>query len=296
MNKIVVTLALVLSISISKAQVVHLELDLRNHLNNSDNITGCILEPTTSSYKIYIHSGVCSATTPGVPDPTDCDNPSFVWEHVVGDWGMDNGHGLMTEVTDSVWAIDIDLSSYYSDPATISQTGGGSAGASTGASTPMPVGATAYSMGFVFRNEDGTIGGLTGGCTDFFIFDLDQGNTSVDVGLPGYTLPDSTFNVSSTTSLNELVSVEVNNVYPNPFTDRVKIFFQLTKAASNGEITIYDNLGRIVKSLYNGFLHSGSSQIEWDGTNDIGGKVCKGMYYAVIKANDSVKSEMIIKK
>ena len=93
-----------------------------------------------------------------------------------------------------------------------------------------------------------------------------------------------------------MVSVEVNNVYPNPFTDRVKIFFQLTKAASHGEITIYDNLGRIVKSLYNGLLHSGSSQIEWDGTNDIGGKVCKGMYYAVITANDSVKSEMIIKK
>ncbi len=294
MKKLLLFLFTVLGFSYNtKAQVIHIELNLLNHQNNANNVTGCILEPTIPNYKMYIHSGVCSATTPGVPAPADCQNPNFVWEHVVGDWGQDNTYGLMTKIADSLWAIDIDVSTYYSDPVTISQTGQGT----LGASTPMPTGATAYSMGFVFRNEDGTIGGITGGCTDFFIFDLNQGNTNVDIGQPGFSLPDSTFSVdNNVTSTNQIVSASFKTVYPNPFNDEVKITYNSITDIDKIDFTIYNALGQKVRSLYNGKLTSGVSTLVWDAKNDSGITVDPGFYFLTIFDGKNIVTEKIIKQ
>ena len=277
------------------AQVIHISLDLKNHKNDAANITGCVLEPNTANYKMYIHSGVCSATTPNVPDSMDCQDPTYVWEHVVGDWGQDNGFGLMTEQLDSIWDIYIDVDTFYSNPATISQTGQGSAGAST----PKPMGASAYSMGFVFRNEDGTIGGITGGCTDFFVFNLHQGNTNVDVGLPGFTLPDTVFSVNNSlnpTSVREVVNVSFETAYPNPFTNQIKFTYHVPKTAKGVDFSIYNTLGQKIRTLYYGDMDSGVYTILWDGKSDSGSEVQQGAYYAIISNGKSSKFEVIIKQ
>lgn len=277
----------------ANAQVVHIELNLLNHQNNANNVTGCILEPTAANYKMYVHSGVCSATTAGVPAAADCQNPNFVWEHVVGDWGQDNTFGQMTRVADSLWAIDIDVNTYYSNPATISQTGQGTAGASS----PKPVGATAYSMGFVFRNEDGTIGGITGGCTDFFIFNLDQGNSSVDVGQPGFSLPDTTFSVNNTpSSVNSMVSASFKTIYPNPFNDEVKITYNSSVGFDDIDFSIYNAMGQKVRSLYRGSISSGVSTLVWDAKNEGGATVDAGIYYLTISDGKNVVTEKIVKQ
>lgn len=276
----------------ASAQVIHIELNLLNHLNDSNNITGCNLEPSSSTYKMYVHSGVCSSTTAGVPDPVDCQNPSYVWEHVVGDWGMDNGHGEMNKLADSLWAIDIDVSTYYSNAATISQSGQGSAGAST----PMPQSATAYSMGFVFRNEDGTIGGITGGCTDFFIFNLNQGNTTVDVGQAGFSLPDSTFDVSANpNSTTEALSVSFKKVFPNPFNDHIKLTYNTQLEQDDVEFSVYNQLGQKVKQIYRGPVQSGVSTLDWDAKNEAGSLISVGVYYLVITDGQSRQTEIIVK-
>ena len=275
------------------AQIVHIQVDPKNHKNNAANITGCNLEPATQNYKMYIHSGVCSATTAGVPDSTDCQDPTYVWEHVVGDWGLDNGYGLMTAQPDSVWDIYIDVDTFYSNPATISQTGQGSAGASV----PLPQGSRAFSMGFVFRNEDGTIGGITGGCTDFFIFNLHQGNTNVDVGLPNYTLPDSVFSVSNTTTaINEIINVSFETVFPNPFTEQVKFTYNAPRETENINFSIYNSIGQKVRNLYSGTIASGLSTIVWDGNSDAGAEVQQGIYYVIISNGKDSKSEVIVKQ
>jgi molybdopterin-binding protein len=276
----------------SSAQVIHIELNLMNHMNDSNNITGCIMEPTSPNYKMYVHSGVCSSTTAGVPDPVDCQNPAYVWEHVVGDWGQDNGHGEMTKLADSLWAIDIDVSTYYSNAATISQTGQGSAGAST----PMPQGATAYSMGFVFRNEDGTIGGITGGCTDFFIFNLHQGNTTVDVGQAGFSLPDSTFGVTAnTTATNEVLNVSFKTVFPNPFNDHIKLTYNTQIEQDDVEFSVYNQLGQKVKQIYRGPVQAGVSTLDWDAKNEAGSLISAGVYYLVITDGQNRQTEIIVK-
>ena len=265
--------------------IIRVEVDIRNHLNDGNNITGCVLEPDDNPYKMYIHSGMCSATTTAVPAAIDCQDPNFVWEHVVGDWGMDNGYGEMTETSDSIWTIDIDVATYYSNPATISQ--GGQSG--SGASVIMPAGSTPLSMGFVFRDQDGTIGGLSGGCTDFFIFNLDQGNTSVDVGLPGNTLPDSTFGVQAT-GINDIVSVSFKSTYPNPFKEQVKIVYDVKERNEDVSVKIYNSMGQIVRDLYDGSLTPGTLAFIWDGNNNNGAEVPEGVYYYVLSDGSSQKN------
>ena len=242
---------------------------------------------------MYIHSGVCTATTSTVPDTIDCQNPDYVWEHVVGDWGLDNGFGEMTPLQDSVWEIFIDVDTFYSNPTTISQ--GGQSGEPP--STPKPVASVAYSMGFVFRNEDGTIGGKTGGCTDFFIFNLNQGNTNVDVGQPGFTLPDTTFSVQNTpTSINQILSVDFETVYPNPFVDNLKITYQSRAHSSDVRFVVYNLYGQSVRELYTGPVPSGVSTIMWDGHTNSGDKASPGAYLLVIEDGDQSTSHLVIKQ
>jgi len=292
---LIVIITIITAFSSVHAQIIHVMLDLKNHKNDNRNITGCNLDPQTNNYKMYIHSGVCTATTPGVPDTIDCQNPDYVWEHVVGDWGLDNGKGLMSALPDSVWEIFIDVDTFYSNAQTISQ--GGQSGEPP--STVKPVGSTAYSMGFVFRNEDGTIGGKTGGCTDFFIFNLNQGNTGVDVGQPGFTLPDSTFSVENTgnsTSIDEVLQVSFESVYPNPFSDQVKFTYTAPKATNEINFSIFNTLGQRVRNLYQGPIDQGVSTITWDANNDLGAEVVNGLYYMVISNGKYSKSEVLIKQ
>ena len=85
--------------------------------------------------KIYAHLGIGNDT-----DPWGFD--------VVGNWGQDDGIGLMTNNGDGTWSITITPNTYFS------LTAGEEA--------------TATKMGMVFRNEDGSQEFKNNGCTDFF--------------------------------------------------------------------------------------------------------------------------------
>ncbi len=103
-----------------------------NHFNN----------PT----KVYMHAGIGNDAQPW----------SFA---VVGNWGQDDGVGLMTDNGDGSWSITITPSTYFNlTTAQISQ---------------------ATKMGMVFRNEDGSQEFKDNGCQDF-ILDVVQSSSSVD--------------------------------------------------------------------------------------------------------------------
>lgn len=79
--------------------------------------------------------------------------------------------------------------------------------------------------------------------------------------------------------------------YPNPFNPYTLIRFAL-KESVRVRVTIYDILGRAVKTLVNGFQDAGYKSIIWDGTNDKGISVSSGVYIYKIVAggfNDSKK-------
>jgi pullulanase/glycogen debranching enzyme len=86
-----------------------------------------------SFQKVYLHAGIGPDTNP--------------WNTVVGNWGMDDGVGLMTDNGDGSWSITFVPETYF------------------GLTTTQANNAT--KMGMVFRSEDGSEEFKDNGCQDF---------------------------------------------------------------------------------------------------------------------------------
>ena len=107
--------AFILLTNICNAQVLRLTYDATKGTSN--------LQDAAS---VYMHSGAGTAA----PD-------SDSWDIAVGNWGMDDGIGQMTNVGGNFWEIELDLQEYYG----------------LGASDVI------YYIGMVFRNAAGNATG-----------------------------------------------------------------------------------------------------------------------------------------
>ncbi|MBI9072974.1 MAG: endo-1,4-beta-xylanase [Melioribacteraceae bacterium] len=77
--------------------------------------------------------------------------------------------------------------------------------------------------------------------------------------------------------------------YPNPFNPSTKISYEIPK---NGfvNLTIYDALGRQMKTLVNKSQNSGRYSVEWDGKNYNNQNVTSGIYLAQLNVNGQSQS------
>ena len=73
--------------------------------------------------------------------------------------------------------------------------------------------------------------------------------------------------------------------YPNPFNPITQIRYDLPEDALVN-ITIYDMMGRVVKTLINDQQSAGYRFTQWKATNDAGSPVSAGIYLYMIKAGD----------
>ena len=115
-------------------------------VDTNSNATDCngFSNPT----KVYIHSGVGTDSDP--------------WTYVQGNWGQDDGIGLMNDDDkDGVWTIEINPKTYYSLTDTQAN--------------------SITKMGLVFRNENGSQEFKANGCNDFF---FDVGNFQLSLITP----------------------------------------------------------------------------------------------------------------
>jgi hypothetical protein len=71
--------------------------------------------------------------------------------------------------------------------------------------------------------------------------------------------------------------------YPNPFNPTTQVKYDLPEDAMVS-ITIYDIMGRSIKSLVNTTQSAGYRSIQWDATNNLGEPVSAGMYIYMIQA------------
>jgi flagellar hook assembly protein FlgD len=71
--------------------------------------------------------------------------------------------------------------------------------------------------------------------------------------------------------------------YPNPFNPSTTIRYELPEEAMVN-ITIYDMMGRQVKTLVNGSQTAGYKSIQWNATNNTGQPVSAGIYLYEIQA------------
>jgi hypothetical protein len=84
--------------------------------------------------------------------------------------------------------------------------------------------------------------------------------------------------------------------YPNPFNPSTTIRFALPSDATI-RLSVYDILGREVRSLVNSDMAAGYHQMAWDGKNNKGTSVASGMYIYRIEAGSfiSTKKMMLLK-
>ena len=88
----------------------------------------------------------------------------------------------------------------------------------------------------------------------------------------------------------------LNQNYPNPFNPTTQIKYDLP-SDSYVNISIYDVMGRKIKSLFNNNQTSGYHSLRWDATNDIGEGVSAGTYIYTIQAGEyrSTKKMVLLK-
>lgn len=82
---------------------------------------------------------------------------------------------------------------------------------------------------------------------------------------------------------------DLANNYPNPFSQSTTITL-LLNLDNVIELTIYDLMGKKVRTLLKGFYQADTYKIKWDGTNDNGQKVANGIYFCrfIAGAEDKV--------
>jgi len=135
--------------------------------------------------KVYIHTG---ALLPGANDSE--------WNNVIGNWGEDDGIGLMTKTPDTeLWTITFTPRDYYTGDVDFSTE-------------------TIDRLGMVFRNADGTASGRSEFDSDIFveIYEPDE----YDARLISPSIPNilkdqgETFTIFAASSLTASLSISVN--------------------------------------------------------------------------------------
>ena len=81
--------------------------------------------------------------------------------------------------------------------------------------------------------------------------------------------------------------------YPNPFNPTTQIRYDLPEDALVN-ITIYDIMGRNIKSLVNSNQLAGYRSIQWNATNNLGEPVSAGMYIYMIQAGEFRESKKMV--
>jgi len=81
--------------------------------------------------------------------------------------------------------------------------------------------------------------------------------------------------------------------YPNPFNPTTQIRYDLPEDA-NVNITIYDIMGRSIRSLVNSQQIAGYHSIQWNATNNLGEPVSAGMYIYMIQAGKLSQTKKMV--
>ena len=85
----------------------------------------------------------------------------------------------------------------------------------------------------------------------------------------------------------------MHNDYPNSFNPITTLRYDLPEN-SLVTITIYDMLGRQVKTLINQAQDAGFKSVVWNATNDYGKQVSAGIYLYQIQAGEYISTKKMV--
>jgi hypothetical protein len=125
--------------------------------------------------------------------------------------------------------------------------------------------------------------GLTSISGDWTVFATDGVDTTLSSDIWNITLDASDVLSVDGEVLPTVFALHQN--YPNPFNPTTQIRYDLPEDA-NVNITIYDIMGRSIRSLINSQQTAGYRSIQWNATNNFGEPVSAGMYIYMIQAGE----------
>jgi len=111
-----------------------------------------------------------------------------------------------------------------------------------------------------------------------------------DVNVAGTITMHSPISVT-TTALPQ--STEMLNAYPNPFNPETRITYRLHKDAQV-TITVFDLLGRKVKTLIDEQQPAGSYQAVWNGTDTAGTQAASGAYLVRMETQEVTQTQKVL--
>ncbi|MCK5149063.1 T9SS type A sorting domain-containing protein [bacterium] len=117
-----------------------------------------------------------------------------------------------------------------------------------------------------------------------YIYRLSDVNTNSDVHV---------YDIIEITLSDAPVETVLNPPFPNPFNPATKIGYTIAKS-SPVEITIYDLLGRKVKTLIDQQQAAGSYNIYWHGRDEAGNQTATGTYVIVLKTLEGKKTQKVV--
>jgi hypothetical protein len=123
---------------------------------------------------------------------------------------------------------------------------------------------------------------------------------NVPTALPRVELTDGMFNegnpameIVSTDRGREIWGIGLAPATPNPFSKTTALNFSLPQEASVS-LAIYNVNGQRVRTLQNGMVSAGQHSVVWDGLDDTGSKVARGVYFARMETADFSATEKIV--
>ena len=107
---------------------------------------------------------------------------------------------------------------------------------------------------------------------------------------PGASNTQELFTMDSNTMPN---SFKLYPAYPNPFNPETTISYDLPEQ-SFVEITIYDMLGKKVRTIVNEKQNPGHKSILWNAKDDYGTVVSAGLYIYQVQADNFIQTNKMI--
>ena len=100
-------------------------------------------------------------------------------------------------------------------------------------------------------------------------------------------------NLSGLTVKNVPNEYALNQNYPNPFNPTTTIEYQLPED-TRVNVSIYNMVGKKVKTLVSESKEAGYHEIQWDATNEFGSKVSAGVYFYRITTGEFSKTHKMV--
>jgi M6 family metalloprotease-like protein len=86
----------------------------------------------------------------------------------------------------------------------------------------------------------------------------------------------------------------LGNSLPNPFVNQTEIRYSLPKE-SKVELQVYNSAGRLVRTLRAKYEEQGIYRVVWNGFDDKGNEVTKGIYFYILKTDKISLSKKVVK-